>query len=205
MTPTSVIALDPGPDRARRGRGFFPAARKAAVAVSSISAVLLLGIRLKAADIAVDAAGQPLRFGAVDVSFTAGVRYRLTYDADLTCGGQHILYGSTDRRKGQPLVERHFVGLEICMMYLNPFRAHPTQPGIPGNRDVYGSRACGGNPICRQGSGVRKRSILWTVISLGPEHGLPILRESTRRKVRDSVDSASGPLQPPALREARED
>ena len=50
--------------------------------------------------------------------------------------------------------------------------------------------------------GVRNCDILWTVVSLSPEHSLPVLGESIRRKVRDTVYSSSGSLQTPTLGEA---
>jgi hypothetical protein len=87
-------------------------------------------------------------------------------------------------------------------MYLHPLRAHSSQPGISGNSDVDEGRVGVGDPIYGESSSVRKCDILRTVVSLGPEHGLPILRESIRRKVWYAVYAASGPLQSPTLREA---
>ena len=49
---------------------------------------------------------------------------------------------------------------------------------------------------------MRKRDILGTVVSLGPKHRLPVLREPIRRKLGDSVNTARGPLQPAALSKA---
>jgi len=79
-------------------------------------------------------------------------------------------------------------------MYLHPLRAHSAEPGIPGDSDVDKGRVGVGNPVHGKSCGVRKCDILRTAVSLGPEHGLPVLGESIRRKVRDAVYAASGPL-----------
>jgi hypothetical protein len=87
-------------------------------------------------------------------------------------------------------------------MYLHPLRARPAEPGIPGNSDVDEGRVGVGNSVHGESCGVRKCDILWTVVSLGPEHSLPVLGESIRRKVGDTVYAASGPLQTATLGEA---
>ena len=84
-------------------------------------------------------------------------------------------------------------------MYLNPLWAHPAEAGIPGDSDVDNGRVGVGNPVHGENCGVRKCDTLRTVVSLGPEHGLPVLGESIRRKVGDTVYAASGPFQTPTL------
>lgn len=88
------------------------------------------------------------------------------------------------------------------MMYLHPPRVHPSEPGIPRNSDVDDGGVGIGDPVYGESSGVRKRDILRTVISLGAEHGLSILRETIRRKVGNAIYAASNPLQSPTLRKA---
>jgi len=69
------------------------------------------------------------------------------------------------------------------MMYLNPFRGAPTEPGIPGTV-MCTEQGCVRNPICRQGSGRAKAQ------HFGVDRHQPLARarppdieRMTRRKV----------------------
>jgi hypothetical protein len=91
--------------------------------------------------------------------------------------------------------------MKVAVMHGNPLGALPTKPDGLWNRDMDKLGVGIGDSIESKRSLVGERNVrlFWSVISLSPEKGFPVLGEPGLREMGDSIDSASGSFQPAAL------
>jgi len=140
-----------------------------------------------------------------DKSFAARVGYGLLQKIGASARLKQVGYRSFDCRDLNTFLNRDVAGGEVGVMNNDASWCLAAQPRVSGHREMDRCRTCVGNPLNRERGSVRDGDGFGAAIGFGPEHGFPVLRELSLRKMRNPVHAARDALDAPALDEPGED